>query len=244
MYSGIRRERIHHQSYRALISSFDKDADLDEETTDLLDEFDEYWTPFIHEVKARAPQAMLLFIWGNHERRIVKWLNKNAPKFRQRILRDFIDIIRCGSAVQYLGYVDKVRMGPLVVAHGTRVGENSARNHLKDYGYQVSGMSGHVHYPSESEKRGEDFRAKWVVSGCLCDYPHYGLGETMTQKWALGTAIAYADLRSRDVDFDNRIYQSDHQTLWVNHRGNTFQTEIPRPTDLVTFREYLARKIS
>ncbi len=31
----------------ALISSFAKDPDIDEETSDVLDEFDEHWTPFI-----------------------------------------------------------------------------------------------------------------------------------------------------------------------------------------------------
>ena len=35
----------------ALISTFDKDADLDEATDDVLDEFERYWNPFIHRLK-------------------------------------------------------------------------------------------------------------------------------------------------------------------------------------------------
>jgi hypothetical protein len=123
---------------------------------------------------------------GNHERRILRYLNDQAPKFRKRLLRDFIEIIRCGGAVAYIGNTDYVRVGPLVVHHGNRVGFNAAKNTLLDAGGQVSLMGGHVHYPSEYEIRGEDHTVKSIVSGCLCGYPHYMEGERMTKPWALG----------------------------------------------------------
>ena len=81
----------------ALISTFDKDADLDEATDDVLDEFERHWNPFIHRLKEASPRSQLVYIWGNHERRIRAFLNRQAPKFRKRILRDFTNIIRCGD---------------------------------------------------------------------------------------------------------------------------------------------------
>jgi len=94
----------------ALISSFDIDPDIDEATSDVLDEFERYWMPFINELHLRSPYSKLVYIWGNHERRIKKFLGKNAPKFRQRIMRDYIDIVRDGGRVLYLGETDCVRM--------------------------------------------------------------------------------------------------------------------------------------
>ena len=112
----------------ALISSFDRDADLGEMTSDVLDEFQGHWAPFIYELRQRAPYALLVYIWGNHERRIKKYLNRMAPKFRKRIMRGYIDIIRAGGAVLYLGYTDAVRIGPLLVHRGYRTGIYAAKN--------------------------------------------------------------------------------------------------------------------
>lgn len=142
----------------ALISTFAQDPDLNEETSDVLDEFDEHWTPFIHRVHEAAPLATLVYIWGNHERRIKKFLAERAPKFRKRILRDYVDIVRVGGRVLYLGFVDAVRMGPLVVQHGVRTGPTAAKMQASDGGFQTSIMSGHVHTPSEFELRGQDYR--------------------------------------------------------------------------------------
>ena len=174
---------------------------------------------------------------GNHERRIRAFLNRQAPKFRKRILRDFTNIIRCGGSVFYVGNTDYVRVGPLVVHHGIRTGFNAAKNSLLDAGSQLSMMGGHVHYPSEYEVRGEEHTVKSVISGCLCSYPHYMEGERMTKPWSLGTAVADVDLRSRDVDLTNLMFKLDLDRVWLRYERQVFEAPVPAGEGLVTFDE-------
>lgn len=224
----------------ALIGSVDQDPDIDEATSDVLDEFQEHWTPFVHKVCEAAPNAVLVWIWGNHERRIKRFLNKQAPKFRKRILRDFIEIIRCGAGVLYIGDTDYVRAGPLVVHHGTRTGFYAAKNSLLDAGGQISMMGGHVHYPSEFDIQGEDFTVRSIVSGCLCTYPHYMTGVRMTKPPQLGTGVGDVDLRSRDVELKNISYQTDRESVWARFERQFFTAPVPVTEGFMTFEQYLS----
>jgi hypothetical protein len=58
----------------ALVSTFARDPDLDEETSDVLDEFKLHWDRFVERLRKAAPGAMLVWIWGNHERRILRYI--------------------------------------------------------------------------------------------------------------------------------------------------------------------------
>ncbi|MBE2196299.1 MAG: metallophosphoesterase, partial [Anaerolinea sp.] len=141
----------------AMLSRFAHDADLNEESPDVLKEILPAWREFILRVRKAAPNAVLVWIWGNHDQHLVKYLNDEVPKFRLTLMQHFIDLVRCGGEVLYVGYTDYVRIGPLVVQHGYRTGLNAAKNHLVDAGGQISTMAGHVHRTSDYEVRGEDF---------------------------------------------------------------------------------------
>jgi hypothetical protein len=225
----------------AMLSRFSHDADINEEEADVLQEIVPYWRKLILNVKLAAPDAILVWIWGNHDQRFVKYLNDNAPKFRLTLLDNFIEIVRNGGDVLYVGYTDYVRVGPLVVQHGYRVGLNAAKNHLLDAGGQISTMAGHVHRTSEYEVRGEDFTARSIVSGCLTNYPHYQKGRRQSAKWQLGTCIATVDLQTREVDFDNLVFQMDDRSVWTRYRGQVLSAPVPRPVGLVTYEQYLER---
>ncbi len=186
-----------------------------------------------------APNAILVWVWGNHDQRLVKFLNDNNPKFRQTLLETFIEIIRCNGQVLYVGYVDYVRIGPLVVQHGYRTGLNAAKNHLLDAGGQISTMAGHVHRTSDYEVRGEDFMARSIVSGCLSNYPHYQKGRRQGAKWQLGTAIATLDFYTREVDFDNLVFKMNDREIWISWRGQVFSAPVPPPYNLVTYAQYM-----
>lgn len=228
----------------ALLGKFDIDPDIAEDTTDVLEELQGHYNPFIQRLRSTAPRAIIVWIWGNHDRRIITFLGNHAPKLRKTVERDFIAMIRAGGAVQYLGYRDDVRMGPLVVQHGNRHNKYTAQSLLDDIGYQVSTMAGHVHRLTYAEKRGEDFTVEAITSGCLCNYPHYMKGRRMTQKWKLGTAIATLDLRGRDVQFTNLMFQKDAARLWTRYQGEQLDAPLAQERDehIVTFEEYLAQK--
>ncbi len=119
---------------------------------------------------------MLVYIYGNHEWRILRYLEEQAPKLRRTVMRIWKEIIQQDGEVLYLGEVDWVRLGPLLIMHGNRANQNPAKSIFNDVGGQVCVQFGQVHRLDEYRKRGEDFDAWAVASGCLCQYPHYQRG--------------------------------------------------------------------
>lgn len=81
----------------ALLSSFAHDPDMDEDMPDELDVFRMFWNDFIRKLKRAAPKAILVYIYGNHEVRIFRFLGENARKLRKTVLREFIEIVRFGG---------------------------------------------------------------------------------------------------------------------------------------------------
>lgn len=226
----------------AMISHFDKDKDEDN-NEDVLDEFAQYYVPHIHEIHAKSPQASLFFILGNHEKRIYDYVLNRAPELRNTIWSRFVEIVRCGGLVHWLGETDFTRIGPLVVMHGNRTTTNAAKSMLEDLGYQASVMAGHVHRLSRWERRGEDFSVVAVTSGCHCIYPaHYSKRKRMAQKWQLGTAIAEVDLQGREVQIENLEYLISQNSIGVNYRGQRFYAENSGPKGTISYNQYLAER--
>ena len=61
---------------------------------------------------------MLVYIYGNHEWRILRYLETQAPKIRNTVMKAWRNILRHGGDVLYLGdNTDWVRIGPLLVMH-------------------------------------------------------------------------------------------------------------------------------
>ena len=168
-----------------LLTSFRKDPDLKVDTDidgDPLASVEHHWNSFIHDLHAAAPKAKFVFIWGNHERRIVNKVLDDSPEWRKMIWHRFKTIIQCGGRVMWIGETDRVRIGPLLVQHGNRHGINAAKGHLNDLAYQVSTMFGHTHKLGIHSREGEDFYVESVNAGCLCELrPHYVRGTKLRQ---------------------------------------------------------------
>lgn len=200
----------------ALISSFGADPDLGD--YDELDNLQMYWQNHICRIKEVAPDAILIYIKGNHEHRIENWIKKNASQMRRRIIQTYENIIRNDGDVLFIGHIDAVRIGPLLVQHGNRVGQNAAKGMLQDAGYQVSIMAGHTHKITSYTFEGEDFSVHAVTGGCLQQVPeHYHQGRRRRTKAHQGTVVATVNLNGRDVWFENlKFEQSEygHRTLF------------------------------
>jgi hypothetical protein len=224
------------------LSSFPQDAD-DAEQDDALDALAVPWRAHVDALRKAAPCSTLVFVIGNHEKRIFDFINRQAPQVRKTVWRRFIEIVRAQGRVLWMGEVDAVRFGPLRVMHGNRHVQNVAQALLYDAGYQLNVMAGHVHRLTFANKRGDDFPVSAITSGCLCQHPApYMKRKTPTQKWMLGTAIAEVNLRGRDVHLDNLEYQLDDQAVWARYERQTFSAAIPQPTGLISFEEYMNRK--
>lgn len=211
-----------------LLSSFISDPDEATTDGDVLDEFESYWAEHIQAVRRMAPEAVLFFLLGNHEKRIYDFIMRLAPPIRNTVWRRFVEIVRQGKEVLWLGETDTARIGPLVVTHGTKTGSNPARALWEEAGGQVSVMAGHVHRLSYYGKRGEDYMTEAITSGCLTNYPHYQKRVRHT-KWQLGTAIAEVNLQGREVRFENLKYELESDFVYVRYERKTFAAPIDIP---------------
>lgn len=188
------------------LSSFATNPDRNEEGADVLDCFEIHWKAHIDAILAASPGTIPVFIFGNHERRLLRFLMDNGKKVRKRMLRSFVETVQQGGKVLYLGEVDHARMGPLQVEHGSRVGDNSPKARLLDEGGQISLMFGHVHKENFFSIRGADYTVKAISSGCLClTTPHYanpGQSSLPGRKWTNGTVVATLSLNDRLVNYE------------------------------------------
>lgn len=226
----------------AALSKFEQDAD-EADGEDVLDALESDWNTHVAAVRRAAPFATRVFILGNHEKRLWDGMLRLAPQVRKTVWRRFVEIVRCGGSVLWIGEVDSARFGPLKVMHGNRVTINAARAMLLDTGGQLNIMAGHVHRLTNWTQRGEEYPVQAVTSGCLCKYPSvYHKRKTPTSRWMLGTALAEVNLRGRDVHIDNLEFQLDDQACYVRYERKTFSAAIPQPTGLISFEEYLNRK--
>src|SRR5690606_27235332 len=71
----------------AALSSFEPDPDL--ESADELELFAYYWDLHIIEIRDRCPDAVLVYILGNHERRIYAYADRQAPAVRNTLFKRF-----------------------------------------------------------------------------------------------------------------------------------------------------------
>jgi hypothetical protein len=224
------------------LSAFPQDAD-DAERDDALDALETPWNAHISALTKASPASTLVFVLGNHEKRIFDFINRQAPQVRHTVWRRFVQIVRCGGRVLWLGETDTVRFGPLRVMHGNRHNVHVAQSLLQDTAYQLNVMAGHVHRLTFANKRGDDFPVSAITSGCLCHWPSaYMKRKTPTQKWMLGTALAEVNLRGRDVHLDNLEYQMDSSAVWARFERRTFSAAIPAPTGLISFEDWIAAK--
>ena len=146
----------------------------------------------LRELRRAAPNAKIVYLRGNHEHRLQKYLFSKAPelsKLRALTVPDLlrlkeldIEWIECGFR----------RIGGLFWKHGNIVRNRagySAYAELEKTG--VSGVSGHTHRLAQVYRTTEAGRFTWVEAGCLCGMsPEYAEGQTMD--WLHG--IVYAEL--------------------------------------------------
>lgn len=120
------------------------------------------------------PKAKHVWKDGNHELRLPRYMRRNAPELANIIKHGAGDILEVGKrGMDYVGPLQLMKVGKLVVMHGHEVGINSvgvnpARSlYLKT---QDTAMCFHLHNTSshtDKTVRGK-FPTCWSV-GCLCD---------------------------------------------------------------------------
>jgi len=130
----------------------------------LQDEIDWTRNNIIARVRKAAPDAALLYVIGNHEQRLIRYLADTAPELASLRCLQWdklfgIDEFECemvfGGNFMAPRQKDrrdnverrthKVLYDSLVVTHGRSIAENAAKTELQRWG--MSGTSGHTHRP-------------------------------------------------------------------------------------------------
>lgn len=146
-----------------------------------------------------APDTEIVYICGNHEHRLHKYIIDNAGELRgldglsipeQLHLETLgIDWVPCKADK----FIDtSIRMGNLLIGHFDSAQQHSgytARNLLDKYGLSL--IQGHVHSMGCSNKTLADGIVMAWEGGCLCDLePMY----CVPSKWAQGFVVVHQEL--------------------------------------------------
>lgn len=175
---------------------------------DVFKEVARHWNDIVDHFQAVLPNTPMAMVAANHTKdRVEKLVNEVVPMLDDTIIEAFIELARARRRVWWLGWNDSHWLGNLLIEHGRRTGENAAKNALKDLGWAVSRVGGHVHYPSEVfhpviriTPRGiEHVVLQSVTLPCLCNlHPHYGSERNKT-RWIQGVGTAHVNLSGEDV---------------------------------------------
>lgn len=127
--------------------------------------------------RAKPAECVLMYLPGNHEDRLRRYLWRHSELFGLRVLElpTLLELDRYG--VQY--YPDEVALanGHLIVKHGTLVrkaGGMSALAELEAEKYAVSTITGHTHRIGSVMVRTRNALIGGWEGGCLCNlHPEY-----------------------------------------------------------------------
>lgn len=170
------------------VSRFDKDPSRVE---DLQDEIDQ-GARFLGELGNRCKKARKVYIQGNHEHRLARylWGKPELAGLRGLQLPALLNLGPLGY--EHHGYYAQVPWHGLLVEHGDRVRVKAgytASGMLDARG--VCGLSGHTHRLSQHFRRHHSGTTLWAENGCLCSLePPYGTGRP---DWQQGFHVGFAE---------------------------------------------------
>jgi len=167
------------------ISKYDKDP---ERRFRLQKDFD-LASNELAEIRRLCPKSRGIFMLGNHEDRLRKWMwrNPDIASLRSLEIRHLLNLEEIGF--ESYDYGESYSHHGFIVKHGDVVRKHSgwsAKEELERVG--ISGISGHTHRLASYFKRDQAGAKVWYEAGCLCDLdPEW----THFPNWQQGLAVAY-----------------------------------------------------
>jgi len=168
------------------ISTFDKEP---ERITKLQEELNQ-GIAFLRNVRQDAPGATIIYLEGNHEARMQKYLWKH-PEISSLNALNVKNMLELKSMnIEYIKQTVSHVHHKFVIEHGDVVRQQSAytaRAQLEKRG--MSGISGHTHRLGMHYRSDMSGDYVWAENGCLCDLnPDYVVGKP---NWINGFSVGY-----------------------------------------------------
>lgn len=195
------------------ISAYSPDPDIDDD--DVLDVVRPHWWAHIDALQQCAPNAAFVWISGNHDDRMWRYIDETAHQIRNTTREAYIDTIRYQGRVLYIGRVSEVDIGPLTVLHGDNscLGDMAARKLLTYRRFHGFYLFGHNHKPTYYTTVSGCGTATAVGSGHLSQrIPHYQKGVKYNH-WIQGNAYALVDMKGEHADFENLVFKLDQRKI-------------------------------
>lgn len=148
-------------------------------------------TTWLNDLGEAAPEAMKVYVAGNHDVRIYEHTDKLAPEETEDILKQFIPMIRKTGTLWFdFNKERRFRAKAMVHVHGLYAGKYMAEKHAARFSFQEDVMHAHTHrfqvHSTRGERRGSSTTT--ISSGCLCSLePHY----MTSPDWQNGFVIAH-----------------------------------------------------
>lgn len=172
--------------------------------------------PVLDKLIAVNPKAKVVFLSGNHENRITRYVKTNAPMLARSM--GIENILKLPRQVYFVPYGQKNRyfMGKLMATHGTLYNQHVAQAMIRKYG--VSVVFGHTHRLQEfNVQTVHGDRLKGITIGWLGDLEHAGEYVEDMADWVHSFALSYhypngdfviqtIELVKGKAIFDGKIY--------------------------------------
>jgi len=126
---------------------------------------------YLEQIREVCPKSEGIFLAGNHEARIEKWLWDNPAVASLEVLKveNLLGLKELGfEYIKYGNYYDY--NGSLIVKHGDVARMHSAytaKAEMEKHG--VSGISGHTHRQGQFNKTDNSGQKVWQEAGCICE---------------------------------------------------------------------------
>ncbi len=148
---------------------------------------------FFKQTRKMLPKAELFVALGNHDVRIIDYLDKKFPELAAKATPENLwKLDSLGYDYIYYGDLPKHRYGDIYVHHGVSISKHSAesaRNDVENFG--VSIMRGHSHragtYYKTQELRNETLRG--IEIGHMADIRSEGMAYTNMKNWQAGFVV-------------------------------------------------------
>ena len=124
----------------------------------------------LNEIRDAVPNAEIHFTEGNHETRLRRYLDSNAPALASLPCLEWKSLLGLDELdIKWHGTEGFKLNRSFLVLHGDRVSKHSGATARMEFErHLVSGISGHTHRAGRYDVVGHSRNFHWTENGCLC----------------------------------------------------------------------------
>lgn len=202
------------------VSRFDKDP---QRLLSLQDELNTTKS-LLGKLRQTLPNARIVYLEGNHESRLVRYLWQHPEistldNLRLPVLLGLDDL-----EIEHYDYSKQLQWHGLLIEHGDRVrGKSAATARAMMEARGVSGITGHTHRLAAYYRTDNSGVKVWYENGCACQLrPSYIIG---APDWQQGFTVGYA-LKGRQRFLCEQIPILSGRLFYA---GKLWEAETPPP---------------